>query len=291
MHFFSLLVAYLLQQKFDLSLSLRFDAFLGGVFGPLCGRASRSSDLIYALLLLNAVVFGLILLFVYLLNQFLWGVGAVLFDTATLLLLLGGQGYRSLLDDYHQSWGRGDIQSACYKSRMLGAFYPPQKEVTPEVVHLALVSAYLNHHFTRFFTVLFWFFIAGPAGGVMVRLNQHLASKSYGTIAESASAINHMLDWLPARFLVFTFAIAGDFVGCLKHVRGLTSDYSVDASKLIMLAASGALDQHAPDKLNGKGTTAVITAGESSLRALRSLTSRSLAVWLCAFALISILLA
>ncbi len=290
MYFLSMVIACLAQQKLDLPLSLRFDDFLAGLFRRFANKPNKSTDLIYLLILLHtcvALVCFVVMLFI---GQFLWGTGALAIQVLVLLCLLGAGGYRELLHGYSESWGRGDMQGATYKARMLGALLPVHQDVSAEGVHQATSRAFLDHLYQRFFSVLFWFFIAGPAGGLIVRLNQHLASKSYGTLAESAGALNHLIDWLPSRLLVMTFAMGGNFTGCFKQAGAMLRDPSADSGTLIFAGACGALGQQAPDQLNGKGLVA-ISAGQASLEALRGLTNRSLAIWMAGFALIAIVLA
>jgi AmpE protein len=65
----------------------------------------------------------------------------------------------------------------------------------------------------RLFSVFFWFFVLGPVGAVFYRglvlYNQHVQTRS-GHLP-SAKKIQHILDWLPVRFMGLCSCLAGNF--------------------------------------------------------------------------------
>lgn len=68
-------------------------------------------------------------------------------------------------------------------------------------------------YFDRLFAVFFWFFILGPAGAIFYRwlvlYNNHQQTRS-GELP-SAQKLQHVLEWLPARFMGLCTCLAGNF--------------------------------------------------------------------------------
>ena len=82
----------------------------------------------------------------------------------------------------------------------------------------ALVAATFTAALKRWFGVLFWFALLGPAGALLYRLVQMLACiPDYtGVQAQRAAAI---LDWLPAHLMALALALASNFDAVFKTWR------------------------------------------------------------------------
>jgi len=86
----------------------------------------------------------------------------------------------------------------------------------------SLVAATFESALKRWFGVLFWFALLGPAGALLYRLLQ-LAAFEPG-LAESRAAADArraatVIDWLPAHFVALALAIVSDFDAVLKSWR------------------------------------------------------------------------
>jgi AmpE protein len=86
----------------------------------------------------------------------------------------------------------------------------------------ALVTATFTAALKRWFGVLFWFILLGPAGALLYRLLQ--LSISVPGLAERSSAaparrVALVLDWLPAHFVALALAVASNFDAVFKTWR------------------------------------------------------------------------
>lgn len=129
---------------------------------------------------------------------------------------------------------------------------------------------FLLHAYQKIFTPLLWFFVMGPIGlifSVIVPLFQK-------TVAEQKYFVltGQLINWVPARVLGLTFALAGHFSVVFKSwmktaLRGLSDE---DATMLAL----------AHDALGGHETL--------SLAEVIGLLHRALLIWLIVIALLSV---
>ena len=82
----------------------------------------------------------------------------------------------------------------------------------------ALVAATFNAALKRWFGVLFWFAVLGPAGALLYRLIQMLACipEYAGERTQRAASV---LDWLPAHLVALALALASNFDAVFKTWR------------------------------------------------------------------------
>jgi AmpE protein len=89
----------------------------------------------------------------------------------------------------------------------------------------ALVEATFLAALRRWFGVLFWFIVLGPAGALLYRLTQVLATTPELAAAQSAAQRAlvergaRMLDWLPAHLMTLALALASNFDAVFKAWR------------------------------------------------------------------------
>lgn len=92
--------------------------------------------------------------------------------------------------------------------------------------------------FARWFAPLFYFALTGPLGALLYRATALLAARHGGAYTRLLA----WLDWIPARLLVLSFALTGDFLavarrGPLRHFTDATP-----APQLLVEAAGSAGD-------------------------------------------------
>lgn len=86
----------------------------------------------------------------------------------------------------------------------------------------ALVAATFASALKRWFGVLFWFALAGPAGALLYRLTQMLAHPQTATehspspLAQRAARV---IDWLPAHLMALALALGSNFDAVFKTWR------------------------------------------------------------------------
>lgn len=92
----------------------------------------------------------------------------------------------------------------------------------------------------QLFGVLFWFVLlsgAGPAGALLYRAASIVARRwQTSPFGDFARRVFHLVNWLPARLVALTFAIAGDFEDAMVCWRTQAADWP-DAEEAVVLAA------------------------------------------------------
>lgn len=158
------------------------------------------------------------------------------------------------------------------------------------VVEATFVSA-----LSRWFGVLFWFVILGPAGALAYRVVQLLAR--HVSFADSIDAQQHallertarVLDWAPAHLIAMTLALVSNFDAVINtwrdyhaaHGRGY---FTLDLGFLGVLARTG-IDA---DVLDDDGGLADTANPLLELADARTVLRRILVVWLAVIALIAL---
>jgi adenosylcobinamide-phosphate synthase len=126
-----------------------------------------------------------------------------------------------------------------------------QLEQSDEIARASIELALLGAH-RHVFAVLLWFVVLpGPLGAVLYRVTGLLAEawESSGqavggersAFPDFARRLFALLDWLPARGTAAAFAIVGNFEDAVYCAREESSDWSDEATGLILASASGAL--------------------------------------------------
>ena len=155
----------------------------------------------------------------------------------------------------------------------------------------ALIGATAIAALRRRFSVLFWFFLLGPAGAVLYRLTR-LAAGADGvnagldTVARARAArVADILDWLPAHLMVLAMALAADFdavLGAWRAWHATPGRTAFDPGFLESIAQAGVnADVEAGD---GYAEDTADTLGE--LTDLSHLLGRVLVVWLALAAVV-----
>jgi AmpE protein len=149
----------------------------------------------------------------------------------------------------------------------------------------ALVSAAFDAALKRWFGVLFWFAVFGPAGALMYRLIQMLACIPEYTNALTQRAVA-VMDWLPAHLMALALALASNFDAVFKTWR----DWHV-AHKGYFELDPGFLDAIArasvdADVAAGDGYAQDVHSPLVALDDALVLVRRILVVWLTVIALI-----
>ena len=154
-----------------------------------------------------------------------------------------------------------------------------------------LVGATAIAALRRRFSVLFWFFLLGPAGAVLYRMTR-LAAGNDGAAAgldamarARAARVADILDWLPAHLMVLAMALAADFDAVLRAWRAWHATpgrTALDPGFLESIAQAGVnADVEAGD---GYAEDTADALGE--LTDLSHLLGRVLVVWLALAALV-----
>lgn len=157
----------------------------------------------------------------------------------------------------------------------------------------ALVDAAFQSALKRWFGVLFWFLVLGPAGALLYRLTQLLAHSPSARDAQSESGrgfarkLAQILDWAPAHLMALALAVASDFDAVFQtwkswHDRMGKGYFSLDLGFLSAIARAS-VDA---DVIAGDGYAEDINDPLVELADARHLLVRVLIVWLAVVGLL-----
>jgi AmpE protein len=107
-------------------------------------------------------------------------------------------------------------RAAALQALRADATQPPLEFTTEKVVEATFLAA-----LRRWFGVLLWFALLGPAGALLYRLTQVLAGPEFAATQSAgqraaAEQAARILDWLPAHLIVLALALASNFDSVFK---------------------------------------------------------------------------
>jgi AmpE protein len=193
------------------------DTWLDELYLRLKGIANprlRLAALIVLPVLLVLVVQGI-------LAGVIWGIPLLLFYIAVLLYSLGRGDFSMQLNLYYEAWDRGDLVAAYELAQQLEEFDSSVALGNARDLHDNVRAAIFYQGFERWFAVVFWFVILGPAAALAYRLFKMISQKPETSEDEQSILDNavYFVEWLPVRLLSFTFALAGNFERCIGACR------------------------------------------------------------------------
>jgi len=161
---------------------------------------------------------------------------------------------------------------------------------------MALVEAVFASALSRWFGVLFWFVVLGPAGALGYRVVQLLARNAAFRPAMDADQNEvlertaRLLDWAPAHLVALTLALVSDFDAVVKtwrdyHAAHGKGYFTLDLGFLGALARAG-VDA---DVEAGDGYAHDVTDPMVELADAHKVLRRVLVTWLALIALVAIL--
>jgi AmpE protein len=156
----------------------------------------------------------------------------------------------------------------------------------------ALVEATFASALSRWFGVLFWFVVLGPAGALGYRIVQLLARNrafADGVDARQREWLERtlrILDWAPAHLMALTLALVSDFDAVMRtwreyHVAHGQGYFTLDLGFLGALARAG-VDA---DVVAGDGYATDVNDPVNELADARRVLRRILVTWLAVLAL------
>ncbi len=157
----------------------------------------------------------------------------LLFSVVVLVLSLGPRDLRGQVEGVLESWSRDDIEGGILHAEGLLDGELPQCERN---IVRALTEAVLVEANQRLFSVLFWFILLGPTGGLLVRLALQLEaaqSDGDGSPEPLVVRINQLLAWPAAHLAAISYAMVGDFPSSFRRIREHAGDWNSNHAILI----------------------------------------------------------
>jgi AmpE protein len=224
----------------------------------------------------------------YLLSSLLLGIPLLLLYVVVLLYSLGRGDFYTRLTLYRDCWRRDDLQGAFEQAVQLDDFDLDDTVDNASDLHRAVRKAAFYQGFERWFAVVFWFVLLGPAAAIAYRLLFLLARRDDSTDSDRdlARELLHYAEWLPLRLLGFAYALAGNFDRSISVWREHLGDKRSSA-ELLDLWGSHALAEPVPEGLmEGEEYS---QAAIAELDAGQRLQFRSMLFWLAVIAMIQLI--
>ncbi|MCB1729361.1 MAG: regulatory signaling modulator protein AmpE [Halieaceae bacterium] len=205
---------------------------------------------------------------------------------AFLLLYAFGRGdFQAMMGRYRGHAFSGDFEAAYLEAgQVFGWDEQDESPGSVPEVHVMVQRALLYEGFQRWFAVLFYFVVLGPAGAVAYRLLQ-LAGDEFG--AQQRQRWLFYADWVPARLLAAAFSLTGDFLGSRSALLNGIKDTSQSAPELLYAVASAALHFDASTQRADQVDFDALAVSQN--RELGGLLSRSAACWVVVLSLVVLL--
>ncbi|MBL4828207.1 MAG: regulatory signaling modulator protein AmpE [Spongiibacteraceae bacterium] len=239
-------------------------------------------------LLAVAVVPGvLVVVLQALFDTLLFGVFSLALYVLILLFSLGRGDFSAKLQEYLSFWDDGNLESAYEKANGIGDFHPSDAIEDPVSLHDHVRKTIMYEGYERWFAVVFWFMLLGPAACLVYRLCQLAARDDSARSQDQQLAIQvvYYLDWLPARLLVFSFTLTGNFVHCINRCWQIAFD-ELPIAQLLDSCGVAAISGFHESNARPTETERFIEYARAELLALQSLLSRSVVCWLMVIAVL-----
>ncbi|MNQ42375.1 regulatory protein AmpE [compost metagenome] len=274
MNFLVLLLILLLEKTSGWRARLQRDDLFLRALGRIESDPRLAGRPLRQLLVLGAPLL-LVGLLLWILAPLAYGWLLLPLHVAVLLWSLGRGDPQRSLAPFRASWQRGDAEAAYLDARRdLGVQAEDPPTLLRQVQGFLLWQAYQG-----FFAVVFWYALLGPLLALAYRLLALLAEHAGDAVLRShAVRLRQALDWLPARLLALSLALAGNFVTANRVLWPRLFDLQASAAQLVVDTGRAAADTRA-----GRG-------GVETLDELWSLLLRAGLIWYSALALWILLL-
>lgn len=197
-----------------------------------------------------------------------------------LLYSLGRGDFSAQVRAYLDASERGDsVSAAQHLADLQGVTVEDGDPQDWPELHRQALKAIAYGGFERMFAVIFWFVILGPAGALLYRLSI-LYRQTHAS--QAAQRWLWLLEWPVVRLLGITWAMAGDFERCFSRCQRDLFNREHSSAALLYDQILGALGSQSDDP-------AAAAVDPDMIRASQPLFSRSLLLWVCVLALITLL--
>lgn len=212
--------------------------------------------------------------------------GLLWLPLAVLLLLYSfGRGdFQAAMGRYRGHAYAGDFEAAYLAAREgldETAAEPPE---SAQEVHASIQQSLLYEGLQRWFAVLLYFVLFGPAAALAYRLLQLCRGQFEPELAQRWMFV---LDWVPARLLAATFAITGDFVGSRTQLLASLQDITAGAGSVLYRVGAAALGPLGA--VPGAQDSEFGPAAAAQNREFDALLSRSAVCWIVVLSLLVLL--
>ena len=213
------------------------------------------------------------------------GLFGFLFGIAVLIFTIGPRDLEEDVQKINTAFENHDYEAAnFYASDLVNH---PVSEPPITLAHTVKVNILLQANI-RMLGVFFWFILLGPVGAVLFRLTCLLKENQQNEDDDFANAsrdLYKILNWLPARICVLSYAVAGNFVDTMSYWNGVSDLWLRDSEDFIIVSGVGALRYEQRMDHNEHEGEEPDTA---SIQHALSLVKRAVIVWVVLLGLLTV---
>ena len=249
MKFLVILVALLINHYWTRDRALPGDAWFERLQGYIQGWAQRLEGYdtqrwrAVLLLLLPSCV---LLILLWIVEGVWFGLISFGVHIALLLVLFDPVHLRSWTQRYLSHWREEDFEGAYLYLQARNPSLRLEYSDDQEAVHTQCSRFLLITSFERLFAVVFWYLVLGPAGAlayfVLLQMRrEHDIDASQDFEQPWLTRLEFVLEWVPARLLGLTFALAGEFEATFNCLRGYATEAQSTAAEVVLACANTAI--------------------------------------------------
>jgi len=280
MTFLAMIIAVLVDRLSHWGEHLRWDGWFGRWRGTARGLGLAGPAALAFAVVLPAVLAQLLLAA---LAPLFFGLFWIAAAAVLLLYSFGRANFSAQQERYRSLCRREDLEGAWLAACTDFGWLGEDEVVAADAagVHARIQTAFLYEGYQRWFAVLFYFLLLGPAGALSYRLCQLAGDDASGR------ALLFVIDWLPTRALAATFSLVGDFVASVDELWVVISHAEMPAAQALYTVAMAATaeDRREPGDADSPGRRAAALN-----EAMSALLRRAAVCWVVAISLIVIVL-
>jgi adenosylcobinamide-phosphate synthase len=186
---------------------------------------------------------------VWLIDAMLNGIAPFLGWLWSIAVLYFTMGFKYFSDDAEaiaRLLRAGDLAQARHRLAVWRVYETDALQAEPDADEIARLT--IEHVFAaslrQMFGVLFWFVVLssmGPVGAVLYRSASILTRRWHGAFGQFAQRVFHLVNWLPARAVALTYAVAGDFEDAMYCWRTQAYTWPAVEDGVVLAAGAGAM--------------------------------------------------
>ena len=218
------------------------------------------------------------------------GLGVLAINVLVLLYSLGRGDFSHAVNQYIDAAERQDSTQASMLVDELAVEAQPCDTATWSELHSEALQVIVYRGFERIFAVFFWFSILGAPGALLYRLSV-LYRENLEEGDDDRALVNKWLwvmEWPAVRLLGLSWALAGNFVSCYEQWRECLFCALRGSAQVLEHYVQGALNLRSEDLTEGDEARHAMASAEQ-VRAVQGLLARTLWLWLCVIAIVSLL--
>jgi len=219
------------------------------------------------------------------------GLAATVFSAVCLYISIGWQSLFEHTTAVMTPLAKGNTKKAQQNLAMIVS--RDTEQLDEQQITSATIETLLENGNDAIFGALFWFIILGPVGAILYRLVNTLdamwgyKNERFLSFGWAAARLDDVLNWVPARFCAFSYALAGNYRTAIRCWRTQAPQWKSPNAGPVMASGAGALlitiggDAVYHGESEQKPT---LGAGDTptykDIKEAQSLINRALLIWL-----------